>query len=401
MAAEIIRQQTLPAAIPAAVESLGLLLGVDPAAKATLEALLNEGHLQARFTAAGGNDDLQCSLAALLIWSGRNFTAPTGVSWDAMLAQNDFLPKLYARLRDFVGPSTMKLIWNSQKTATSARPLLDALIRHIIETRDLGSIPLADIISDPNAYLYVVPWRLRQRFIWLLESYDLFWVRLEQAPLNDGLAEAAKFMSQKGAEQAAKVRGMLKSRLEQLGADDWKASVSTGTDALKIAAEFFPAGELKLGSRSGLYEALFGTIGSLLASSDRNYRKRWFDAVQMLNARAQNQLFNILCESILAGQAVTNLTSLLGAAADKLVKSKCLLADADKAIENIVLKQMRTKDGRAWLKSHGDEVRAWIRQSKSTTKRRLSEMLRAFESGRMEERKYWAEVIRTEWRLRK
>lgn len=398
-AAQYVRQNSVPVATPAAIYCLGLLLEEDTAAGTAVDSLVNGGQLQTHWSGAAKNQDLQYSIAALLLRAGRDFGPPSGTNWSAILTQPNFLGSLYRRLREFVGMQTMGLIWHAHAVCPSARPLLDALIRHIIDSQDLGSIPLEDIVSNPDKYLEPIPWRLQTRFFWLLETYDTFWLRLEQAPLNDGLAEAAKLMSQKGEEQANRVHLLLKKRVEQVPATEWSNAVQTGSQPLNLTKELFGGTDLNFGVRSHLFLALSELTGQVALSPDRAFRARWFDASSLLTQRAEKELHERLGRTLLSEGNIPKLEVLFQLGGEKLIKNKAFVDDPESTTTKVLQNLMRTRRGRSFLRAKSDDARPLIRRSKPATRQHIAQSLRRIAAGTAEEKKYWAEVMLKDWRL--
>lgn len=403
-AGEVIRRATAaPNPAPSALETLGLLIGTQKAARDALVAVIDEGQIQRHLNEAYASKQ-RATLAnatALLVWRGGDFSAPPGTSWSQILREDvSFLELLYSRLRYFVGLETLELIWVSYDRASSSQHLLGKLIRHVIEKGDLGTIPLRSIMQDLRKYLRPIPWRLHRSFLALLEGYGPFWTRLEEVPLSHDLHEAAKLIARKGPEQAERARAAVSGRVSEASAEAWTAAIRSGSEPFLLATEFLEKGAVRLGVRSALHDALRDETGTICAPSERESRRRWFRLSQLLTPQAEKSAFRAVREAVLKVGGVPALLAVLKSGGLEFLRGAGFEEKPDESVRQIVLPLLRTKEGREWLKHTAIEVRAWISSSSQNTKKEVANRLGQVAKRSGDEAKFSVDVLSESWKVK-
>ena len=243
-------------------------------------------------------------------------------------------------------------------------------------------------------------YHLKPKFLSILQRAENFWDRLEHAQIDANLSEVAKLLSKKGEEEATKAKGLIKDRLASAPKEKWTDAISSGKEPYALATEYLADGELRLGQRSALYTALEAAVPETISTADRGVRQRWFELSRGLKPKAEKELLGLLGSAIRAEKDASNALALLKQGDSRLLKYGGFSEHADVSVTLLVMQLMKTKKGRAWLKGASQEIREWVKRSKPETRRALAKALTAFEDGKIEERKYWAEAVRGNWELK-
>jgi len=366
-------------------------------AKSIVRSAGQEGILSSRLneTVAAGDDGMIARYAAALIWSDVDFAI--NQPWADVLKQHPGLPKqITTSLREMHGPSTISVIWKAHDTAKGSRDLIRSLVEFGIIHNELGSLNPQSVMSNLGYYLRPVPYFQVDRFIDRISNYTSFWERMSNVDLTHNFQRAAKSL---GKDKAKRVRieEIVKAKIDNLTSDQWFDLIVSGKEPLPVVIEVFSGTSLGFAKNSPLYKALERSIPSIF--SDRSTRPRWVALNTLLKESSSKSLMNEIAKVTLKGQSASNTLGVLKALDDAILSSPVWLKDADASVREIVLKQAGSKPGRAWLKKHSARMKSWITRSSGETRATLGSLLDTMTARGAEERRYWAEVCKRDWKL--
>jgi hypothetical protein len=402
LAAEVVRnpdQHGVKAGV--AIQSLAFMMRRQSEAETLLTALADEEVVAQRMSTAAEETDWDelFTMLAVLIWRGKRFGAPANSNWSYLLgAKSDLPQRTLLRMRTFFGGKTMPLVWEASRANYNNHPLLEAIIRHMVEKGDLGEINLKQILNELPRYRDAVPWRLRTRFMDLLVAKGSFWSQLEAAPMGQPLHLATVALSKKSPQHEDRVREIVERRIKGATKEEWKVALLSGDQPFEMATELAVSHDFRLGRDSALFGTLADHIDFMARAADRHVRARWFGLLALFHLRQARGLMKALAEALLAAPPRQAL-HVLKAGGKEMLKAAAYGANPRVAVENIVLKQMRTKDGREWLKDNQQEVRGWVQRSSDETQAAVAWVLRRDKNSKSEERRYDAEVLASSWGL--
>ena len=166
-----------------------------------------------------------------------------------------------------------------------------------------------------------------------------------------------------------------------------------------MALSFIKTGGLKLGRKSGLYEALNDAIPSLVRDAGREMRGRWFKLIPLLTPRCRKTLLQTLGEE-LGSAAAAQALHVLKAGGVQFLKTGGFTSRIDQSVRTIIIPQLARKDGRAWLKDNREELTSWVQKSDPKTRDELLKVINGMLHSRHEDRQYAADILASKWGLR-
>jgi len=385
--------------VAAAMEVIGYLHRDQDAAKTILNEIIDEGQIQTILNRSTeqDDDDLVIAAVALLVIRGGEFSAPANVSWNQISTKPHFFSNLHRQLREFIGNSTMPVIWRSYNKAGPSKGLLEAFINDLVERGDLGSINLQHVLNNISYFRYPIAYSKRDKFQAMLENSSTFWDKFSAMPMGEQLYQSAILMSDKEDDRASKAKQIIISRVNEVRKEEWIESVRKGSQPFKIATQFLAPEDVALGKRSALFDALKETCLEICKSDNREPRSRWLALSEVLSVTAAHAVMGVLANAILEGGQNSNLSGLLKIGGKRLLSDKSFVERADDVVDGIVLPLFKTKQGRAWLKEENVEIGALIARSSSKTRKKVAVELEKLKKSKIAEKRYWAEAIQINW----
>lgn len=383
------------------MRTLGHLIMVEEDVKKQITDLIDDGTAAVRVSAAFNTKSwpVMHTIYALSIWRGHNFSSPDGTNWYTLLAeQPDFAKAVLAALREFLPRTATRWVWASHSAAYGSRPLLDAIILHMLETGDLGMIDVEHIFNNLSDYRAAIPWRLRDRFMDLVEAQCNLWEKIEDASIGEPLHQAALAFSKKGKADDSRVREIVRRQVEGASSDTWTKALKTGAQPFEMATKFLTPDEIRMTANGALHKSLKDGVAFVCSTADRNARDRWFKLALLLAPKTEKALMRELGDALLNAPAKQQL-HVLKTGGTEFLKSSAFKEKSD-VVEKLVILQLKTRDGRDWLKDNRDEVRSWLQRAPAEHVNGVRSALAAHLSKNVEERRYSADLLLEAWGMR-
>jgi Cdc6-like AAA superfamily ATPase len=364
VASDLLRNQSGSLAnVGSAAESLGLLQRHSNEAAASVVGIINEGHLVNRLNEAFSAGE-QAMLAAGLSFNmakGADFAAPAGASWPNFLEKFSQAPSRIATyLAEFFGPVIAPTIWGALDRAPSARPLILAVIDHLLSNAGLGSLNVDKVVAEIASYLKPLTPAQQRPFVFRLKNYAGFWNELEHLQDNAIFLQVARILKSGAADDQEKVKELVRNRLASATPEQWKLAIEKGGSLYALATVF--ATECpELPAKSGLHAALISYGSLLVATRDRNQTKRWFTLTRNLVDSAGKKVVASVADLIAQGGHVGDLLALLRESDGKLLSSGNMKPEA--IVRTVILPLLDTGPGRKWVENHYDKLKPSVSKS--------------------------------------
>lgn len=364
-----------------------------------LSALVDDGFLATRMNSAfeGSDWPTVALLISVMIWRGKKFDPPAGLSWYQYPQRDPEHQGRIVRVLQLYFPGKLvPILWASHKAGYAQASFVETIIAHAVETDTLGSFDAAEVLADLHEYKRAVPYRLRDKFLQQVDKRANFLTALDKAPLGPQTVEVIGYLRRKGGEDAVRADAFMRTYVEQ--ADDvmWTTAIRLGDELYGVGQAFIKSRDLTFGRKSGLYDALAGFIPILTQSAGREMRVRWFTLTDLLKTKDKKAILRALGDAV-GGASPAQGLSILKAGGVEFLKSGGFAARADQSVRTIILPQLVKKVGRDWLKDNRDELAVWVQRAEPKTREELSAVLNRMIKSKQEDRQYTADMLSTRW----
>lgn len=370
--------------------------------KEVLAALVDEGVLAVRFNDAVERSDWAAAavIVAILLWRGKKFDPPSSFNWYQYPDRDpDHLKNIVVALRWYFPGNLVSILWAAQKASYTQSSFVETIIGYAVESDSLGKFDTAQVFANLYEYKQAVPYRLRDRFLELVNRQSNFLEALQEAPLGPQTVEVVSYLRRKGGEDADRADAFMRTRVEQADAAAWSVAIQSGQELYGIGQAFIKSGDLKFGRKSGLYDALHGTIPAMVKNGGREMRGRWFKLIDLMQPKHGKALLRALGDA--TGDAPpAQALQVLKTGGVQFLKTGGFASRADRSVRTIILRQLDKKDGRDWLKDNKDELTVWVQRADSKVRDELMSSLSGMLASKRDDRRYTADILAAKWGLK-
>lgn len=328
---------------------LGLLCRHSDAARASLKEVVDQETMNERANeaAAGEQYELVTSAHAFQVMLGGDFGPPAGWSWDT---HNEKIPKAAAeivgKMHDFFGPVIAPQVWTAVNQAPTARALILRLVSTMLDEGRLGNLVVKDVVATLDTYLAPLPPLQQKRFMQLLKGYNNFWDVLAASNTDSNFLRLTEFLLNADDSDRKAAILVVQKRLDQLTDVTWVDEIKNSSGSFSLATKY--TGYLRLwGVRTALFAGLSLLIPGILSSTDRDFVRRWFAALDWLTKEAQERAVKAIAEKIADGGFVADLLGILRVAHRPLLESPGFNPSA--IVRTVMVPLLATTDGRKWI----------------------------------------------------
>ena len=366
-----------------------------------LVALVDEGILATRLNEMVSRSDWDAAadLIAILLWRGRKFSAPSDLSWSQYPVRDpDHLRRIVSALSRYFPNQLVQILWTARRANILYSNFFESIIGQAVATDSLGSFDPKPVLADLLGHKLAVPYKQRDKFLEQLDRRSNLLSAIENRPLGAHAMEAAKYLRRKGGEHAQRADTALRTGVEQADAATWVSALKTGAEPYGLGLAFIKSGDLKLGSRSGLRDALHTAVGIMVKDAGREVRGRWFKLCLLLKPKDGKVLQKELGEA-LETASPTQALHVLKAGGVEFLKVGGFASRPNQSVRKIIIPQLGRKDGRDWLRDNRDEMTAWVQKSDAKARAELLKSLNAGLRSTQEDRRYTANLLAAKWGL--
>jgi energy-coupling factor transporter ATP-binding protein EcfA2 len=316
----------------AAVDILGLLNASNETAKAQVAHLFGQGRLATLLNETDQRDDvdLMGGIATLMLLTGSDFVGPNSSSWEEAMEEHEGLVRRIDGALTWYRPGhrVMAAI-NLKPKVPSFAPVIDALIRTEVAQNNSGSITTSYAFANLAALSSIIGEELTAKCLSDLSERVNFWDTLAKLPSDDAYLTAVDRSMSVDSIDKKLLLISIRERLENASEEAWGDAVNKGSTLLSIVQSY--KAELARtpldvdGLKSALMEAM-----STIPEADQAMRTRWFSLADLVSKGSRATMLRNLRDSLLAGQKVSDLASLVAVGGDALLVTGKFANDADK-----------------------------------------------------------------------
>lgn len=339
-------------------------------------------------------------LTAIMLWRNERFDAPNDVRWTQISASHpSFAGEVVGALRRYFPDDIVGILWGAHaKCSWPTTDMIEEVIGNLVESGDLGSFDKADLFLNLPRYKSAVPWRLRDRFLELVEGEADFISELQSTPFGPQILEAVDFLDKRGGAEAERAHEILRQRVVLADAESWQSAILNGHEPYKMALKVRESGEQLFSRRTSLVDAMSFLIPHMATSASKDTRIRWFEMEGLLKSQARKAVLRRLAAS-LDRSSPDQILALLRAGGLRFLKYGGFASEPDQSLSSVVLSQLQKKEGRDWLKDNSAEVQGWITGANNSSREAVRQALLGLRNSRLEERRYSAELLMGQWKL--
>jgi hypothetical protein len=369
----ISNRQTAHPGFSTAVTVLGARFARNDADRRRVTDLASANLLHSRMSEALGEEalDLVAALAALMILSEVDLETPNGRPWTAVMT--DF-PKLVEQIDRYVvaygREATLHLLVRVAQRPVST-DLGKALVAWRLRQAQWGNLFVEDIVADVSAYLDVMPEASHARFLNGFTTYRDFWQAVDQTEFGDSVQRLLSILSREDGEISrdirAKARKTLKARLRAVSKAGWRSAVQGRSQPVPTALALAATQKATLNLGAALYDALEALRPELVSAESGDLARNWFEAAGWLSVSARRTLFANLRDHLFGLVDAPHLLALLEIGGPALLADGKFLEVADGAVRHVILPQVASAEGQAWLVQSREACRAWVAAANADT----------------------------------
>jgi hypothetical protein len=359
---------TLQSASSASSLVLGGLFKYSQAADDAVVANAEAGHLQSLInTNWTGGLDIAVRAITLTLLARKPLAPPPGGDWESAVAAVPELPALVeAQLQQWRESEFWPLLSEQLERDPSVGPLMTPIMSSFVKRCDLGDLPLAEIIPNPDEFLGGLADEDKRSFVEQMSSQDKFWETLAGAGLSAGpVFIAIQLISSETltAADRATARKGLAAKLKAVTSDEWVIAVRDGGVTFEAAHSLQGLSSRSIALEQPLFAGLSQLMPELIASPERPYATRWFQAVGFLAAAYKRTLLRNLRDQLLGISTPANLHELLAAGGDELLTGGDFDAKADEIARKLMV-PLASDGGLSWMTRQPDLIERWLKRAK-------------------------------------
>jgi hypothetical protein len=355
----------------AATIILGSLFKSTQEAYDALRECAKDGHVQEllNYALMEPDADLASRTFALLLLVGHPIETPENKSWKEILGES---PELPAMIEKSFSPwrenEFFALLIQQIDNDPEILPLVRRTISVAIEAGDVGILPIPDILSNPDRFTSRLSAEDQSAFLDLAAMQDDFWAKLAETGAS---ASALKLHEELLDSPTTKIRiaarKELAAKLKVLAASDWLTAVRDDSEVLTAGRCLQTVTGRSIALERSLSDPLTQLMPELIASEERPYAARWFEAAGFLAANYRRTLFKDLRDQLLVVSPPPRLEGLLSAGGSRFFEEADFDAKSDEVMR-LIVKPLIRSGGLTWLLEQQDMIARWYKKSSSDTR---------------------------------
>lgn len=374
----------------------------EESARATLAQLTDEGHILARYNEAVGrrDHDLLPGFAGVLLAKNIAFQCPeSDLSWRGYLrAHPEFAKEALKSLISASDDITIYTLASVYDGHATMRALVEEIARIQIERQNLGRLNVKKVSNNYFFYSRIAPYGMSMDFSRVLSLYEDFWQNLEDTGWGADLNRLASSLLEQPDVDSDKAARILTHRAQNATADDWSAAIVEGMGPYKISTKLLKGWDPQFGKGSPLHIALEKNRQSVIETSEKSIRLRWFELMGLVGTRPSASLLTGLIDALDRGTypRVYELAALGGKALARAAKNH---SNADLVACALIIPLTRHATGRGFLRDHGKHLKGIVSSSNSKTRGKLRKRFNQMRKSRFSDQKSFAESFQRTWTL--
>lgn len=361
-----------------AIDVLGLLHTANQTAKDLVASNFDQGRLKVLLDEADSQKETVslADIAALMLLRGSDFAGPNGKTWDQVLQdQPDFVSNVDAALSWYHPDQRATVALNAKKNCSSFIPVIRGLAKLNVATEASADITAAYLLPNLQSLVKDLGDDLLNKCIADVSKREDFWPAIGKLKAGPTYDDTVQRLSKVEEVDRDRLIADIRARLEGADQGAWSSAVKQGSPPYALA-QIYRADFGQTSPWDSLTPALTESRSDLL-QTDRETRERWFALAALISKSARATMLRSLRDSLLAGNDVAELDSLIATGGEMLMEVGKFADEADKTARHVLLPLVRSELGRTVLQSQASFFESVVAKSEQETQYAIVETMDA------------------------